>query len=69
MGGKTIRVTNLFTGKTNSYGDIEAFRKKFRSERTDDVAGIIDMLADAYRDGRSIGTYEWMLGITIDTDD
>lgn len=66
--GKAIRVTNLFTGKTTTYKDVRAFYNEVEN-RDKELAGIVGMLSDAYATGRSISTYEWLLGIKVEEAD
>ena len=61
MSGR-IRVTNKFTGKATAYEGIEDFRAQAKEEADRSLTRLIDMLADAYSEGRSTSTYEWLLG-------
>lgn len=69
MGDRAIRVTNVFTGKTHLYDGIEEFQEGSKSAMGTDVTGIASLLADAYCNGRSIETYEWLLGIKVCADE
>lgn len=64
---QAVKMTNLFTGATHTYNDIEELRQEAKADAG--IAGIIDMLADAYEDGRAIGTYEWLLGVRVEPAD
>ena len=62
---KHIRLTNLFTGKETTYGDIEELRNGAKGSCDASMERLIDMMVDAYADGRKIDTYEWILGVKL----
>lgn len=65
--GKMVKVTNLFTHKETVYADVEAFRIGMKETCDPSMARLIDMMGDAYAEGRSTDTYEWMLGMKLET--
>lgn len=67
MGSKMVKVTNLFTREEKTYDDIEAFRIGMKETCDPSMARLIDMMGDAYAEGRSTDTYEWMLGMKLET--
>lgn len=63
---RAIKVTNRFTGNTSVYDGVETFRRDAKDSCYDiSLKGIIDLIADAYAEGRTTKTYEWMLGVAI----
>lgn len=64
--GKAVKVTNLFTKEETTYDNIESFRQEAKRACDASLVGLIDMMSDAYADGRAIGTYEWLLGVRLD---
>ena len=66
MMSKAIKVTYLFTGRTTAYESVDAFRKDAKEHYDVSVAGLIDTMSDAYANGRTTNTYEWMLGVKIE---
>lgn len=63
---KAIKVTNVFTGVETIYDGVDALREDAASILHDGSAtGLVNMLADAYAQGRPTGTYEWLLGVKV----